>query len=60
MEVIVGLYKYEWLHIPTGIRGTRTVSFISLSDFIEKINRWNQMGAGTWQYWTHVTIGKED
>lgn len=51
-------YTYNWLHIPTGMKGTRTIICVSFNDFADKINNWNQMGAGTWQYWATINIGK--
>lgn len=52
-------YTYNWLHVSTGIRGTRTIMCVSVEDFTNKINNWNRMGAGTWQYWATINIGRE-
>lgn len=51
------LYHYEWYHIETGKQGVGQVSCSTLSDFHEKLNRWNSIGRGKWQYWATVTIG---
>jgi hypothetical protein len=43
-------FEYKWMHIVTGTWGTRKVRLDTRLDFLEQLNRWNQMGNGTWIY----------
>ena len=44
--------KYHWLAVKTGATGIKeTDDEMTLYDFLILLNRWNEMGAGRWQYW---------
>jgi hypothetical protein len=42
---------YNWLHIPTGTKGSRTGIFLNYNDFYEKIEQWNKQGDILWKYY---------
>ncbi len=48
--MIARFYTYHWMHIPTGERGERTEEFRSLAELDFKLNFWNQLNPGVWQY----------
>lgn len=45
-------YTYNWLHIPTGARGKRTIELDSEQLLLHLLNEWNRSAPGNWQYWT--------
>ena len=44
------VFTYTWVHLKSGDRGERTEEFLSRMDFLEKLNNWNRLGVGSWQY----------
>jgi len=45
------IFTYNWLHIPTGTRGTRDIELFNRNDLYELLNTWNYSNPGVWQYW---------
>ncbi len=45
------VFTYKWKHFPTGLSGERTRIFISYTDFLEHLVKWNQQGKGFYVYW---------
>lgn len=50
-------FKYNWLHIPSGKRGTHWTKEDSKEgpltklQFFERLAKWNGQQPGVWQYW---------
>jgi hypothetical protein len=43
-------FAYEWLHIPTGATGTRTIQAANQLRFLQMLDRWNVLGGNVWKY----------
>ncbi len=43
---------YHWLHIASGQRGTKHFApGTTRTEARKKLNRWNGLNPGVWQYW---------
>ena len=45
------LITYNWYHIETKTKGTRTKFFVNRMSFYESLNKWNKQGLGQWHYY---------
>lgn len=50
-------YTYNWLHIPTGTGGSKSMQFTDREAFLSFLNRCNCTLPGKWQYWEGVSNG---
>ena len=45
------VYRYHWLHVPSGRRGIKEQSFETATQFKNALDRWNSAYGGKWKYW---------
>lgn len=45
-------FKYHWLHIPTKKTGINTQTYVSKLEFLTKLDEYNRVMSGIWQYWS--------
>ena len=43
-------FKYTWIHLKSRVEGYTLQDFNSRLEFLEALNKWNRLGAGSWQY----------
>ena len=48
------MYRYHWLHIPSGRRGIKEEVFDTPQEFKNALIRWNNTQKTTWKYWAVV------
>ena len=44
------MYRYAWLHIPTGTEGQREIECLDRLTFLTLLAQWNRIGKN-WKYW---------
>jgi len=48
------MYRYNWLHHPTGKTGVSKGHFLARLDFLEALNDWNSQQPRAWHYWERI------
>jgi hypothetical protein len=50
------LYRYKFIHLPSGKQFESAQMFRSETDFLQNVNKWNQ--TPQWKYWATDTLGE--